>query len=253
MTSGKVLEDMRESRFRLTSSRRRRSSFARYEIVLGALNLSAIELGAENGFSGRCVPLNVRDDLLAMKASVLDEHLVRIEPGHDDTRDEESRHVGLQRPGRARECPLSGRSNADLPQQVGVRREARHHVHAGRRAASIFAARRRDRDVVARRSSARGCSSGRRCFPPSFAIQNVGKHPRLDLLVERRAEMHERHPRTGAPEIQRRLGGRISAADDDRVLVERLVPLAVDVRSHAERLAGHAAASSASRSSRSRS
>ena len=76
--------------------------------------------------------------------------------------------------------------------------------------------------------------------PVLQSILQVGQHPGLDVLVEARPEVHERHLRPMPPEIERRLGRRVPAADDDRLALERLMPLAVQVRHVREVLTRHA-------------
>src|SRR4029078_11569593 len=73
-----------------------------------------------------------------------------------------------------------------------------------------------------------------------LAILKIGQYPRLDLLVERRPEVYERDASPAPPQTCRRLGRRVAAADHYHVLVERLVPLAVDVAHVRQILARHA-------------
>src|SRR5215210_8940083 len=81
-----------------------------------------------------------------------------------------------------------------------------------------------------------GLDGGYMAVPPDSdqafldAVREIRKYPRLDFLVERWPEMNERHARPRAPEIERRLGRRVPAADDHCVLEECLVSLAVNVR-----------------------
>ena len=49
------------------------------------------------GSGGARVPEQPRDDLVAVKAAVLDEHLVRVEARHHDAGDEHAGHRRLER------------------------------------------------------------------------------------------------------------------------------------------------------------
>ena len=72
---------------------------------------------------------------------------------------------------------------------------------------------------------------------PSFTrLVKSGSTHGLIFLSNVGAEVNERHARARAPQIERRLGRRVAAADDDDVLVERLVPFAIDVRHVRQRL-----------------
>ena len=110
---------------------------------------------------------------------------------------------------------------------VSVRGEAGHHVDAWSPRDAPALCRSSDRHRVRLDRRDRGCSTATAMLPSVDPVLEVGKHPRLDLLVERRTEMHERDARPGSPQIECRLRGRIPAADDDHVLMERLVPLAI--------------------------
>src|SRR6476469_1563537 len=73
------------------------------------------------------------------------------------------------------------------------------------------------------RAASRSSPAGPRIVTHPGAI-DVTQHPGLDPLVERRAEVHERHPRAGTPQIQHRLRRRVPAAHHDDVLIVRAVP-----------------------------
>jgi hypothetical protein len=77
-------------------------------------------------------------------------------------------------------------------------------------------------------------------LPLAHSVRDVGEHPRLDALVPGGPEVHDRHARPGAVQVERRLGRRVAAADDHGVLLERLVRLVVHVRHVRQRLARHA-------------
>ena len=182
-----------------------------------------------------------RDDLVAVEPAVLDEDLVRVVAGDDHAGDEEAGHVGLERrrvvrgnPGRADRSARRPRASSAV---FGAKPVIRYTYRRGDALARRAAPRIVTTSGLDRRHAA---LPARRDAPLAHPVRDVGQHPRLDLLVERRAEVHERHARSGAPQIERRLGRRVAAADHDDVLVERVVPLAVDVRDVRQLLAGHA-------------
>jgi hypothetical protein len=183
-----------------------------------------------------------RDDPVAMIAAVLDEDLVRVVTGDDDAGDEHPRNGRLERLWIVlRDSRRRIDRDADLFQEVSVRRESGHDVYETRR--KSFA----PRSVISC-TNANGIGLDRRdaTVPTNVnapfldAVLKIGEHPGLDLLVEGWAEVHHRDVRSGAPQVERRFGRRVSAADDDNLLLERLVPLAIDVRDVGQIFAGDA-------------
>src|SRR5438105_8901942 len=177
-----------------------------------------------------------------MVATVLDEDFVGVISGNHDAGDEDARYRGLER---LRVVLGNSRRrvdrNAHLLQEVRAGRESRHDVYeAGVQPLT-------SRTVVGRVDAHRiGLDRRDAAIPPNvnapflYAVLKVRKHPRLDALVEGWPEVDERDVGSGAPQVQRRLGGRVPATDDDDALLERLVALAIDVAHVRQILAGHA-------------
>ena len=72
------------------------------------------------------------------------------------------------------------------------------------------------------------------------AIVDIGPDPVLDAVSERDAPMDEGHVRAATKELQRRLGCRILAADDDHALAVVRMGVGVVVRDVGEGLSRHA-------------
>src|SRR5207302_1196910 len=89
---------------------------------------------------------------------------------------------------------------AAISQQIQARREAGHDIDAIR-AESRVAATRREKHIG-------GLDGTYPAVPPHrdlallHAVGEIGQNPWLDLLVERRPEMHQRHPRSRPPQVE---------------------------------------------------
>src|SRR6476660_5225021 len=124
-------------------------------------------------------------DLVAVKAAILDEHLVRIVAGIHDASDEDTGHVGLERrwvmPGNPRRR-IDGHAN--LSKQIDARCEPRHQEYMVRRNSRDGIIGRAEYDVFGPDFSNAAIPD---CRDAAFghAIREIRKHPRLDLLVER--------------------------------------------------------------------
>src|SRR5258706_963445 len=188
-----------------------------------------IEFGAQLGLRRRALAKQARDDPVAVMPAILDEYLVRVVAGDDDSGDEQSRDRRLQGVG-----VVNGYSrlridrHARLTQQIQARRESGHDVNAiGFHALFVFAT---IQDDVARLDCLDATLPLYRDLSLLHAIREIRQHPRLDLLFEGRAEMDERYPSYRPPKIERRLCRGIAATHDDNILEKSLVPLAIDVR-----------------------
>src|SRR5689334_4764194 len=88
-----------------------------------------VELRAQLGRRRRRASEEARNDLVAMVAAILDEHLVRVVARHHYAGDEYARDRGLQGLGIVLGYPSDRIDrNPDLLQQIRIRREASHHV-----------------------------------------------------------------------------------------------------------------------------
>ena len=71
------------------------------------------------------------------------------------------------------------------------------------------------------------------------AIQHVRQDPWLDVRIELVGEMHDRDASAAAIEVERRVDGRVSAADHDGIATEGFVPFPIEMRDMRQRLTRH--------------
>src|SRR4051812_38016556 len=173
-----------------------------------------------------------------MVAAIFDKDFVRIVACDDHACDIQPWNRCLERIRIVlRYSSLHVDGHSALAQKIEARRKTRHEINAvGFQA--LFAPSLLDHDVtLLDRLHASIPPHPNRAF--LCAVRKIWKYPRLDLLVERWAEVHEGHACARAPKIECGFRRRIPSADDDSILEKRFMALVIDVRYVRQVLSGH--------------